>query len=162
MEIEIMVIYGLFVIALLASLRTDLEKTKRAFVAGARALRAILPDLLIITALLGLLLGVIVPPEAIEAYLGEGAGFTGTLFAAVFGAITLIPNIIAMPLAGSLLRSGAAVMTVAAFITTLTMVGTITFPLEKETLGLRFAIYRNILSFLSALAIAALMGVVLA
>lgn len=42
------------------------------------------------------------------------------------------PAIIAFPLAGSLLRSGATTMTVAAFITTLVMGGFVTAPLEMN------------------------------
>lgn len=157
---EIVVIYLLFVSALFYSLYKDRNKTKKAFFVGKKAFLKLLPQLLIITGLVGLLLGYI-SPDIIEAYLGEDAGMFGTMLAAVFGSITLIPNIIAMPLAGSLLRSGAAVVTVAALITTLTMVGTVTFPLEAKTFGSKFALLRNVLSFVAAILIAILIGVIL-
>lgn len=73
----------------------------------------------------------------------------------------MIPSLIAFPLAGSLLRSGATVMTASAFITTLVMVGMVTAPMEAKTLGLRFTLLRNGFGFLAALMIAVIMGVVL-
>ncbi len=101
------------------------------------------------------------PPETIQKLLGEEAGFAATLIASVIGAITLIPSLIAFPLAGSLLRSGATVMTISAFITTLVMVGVVTAPMEMKTLGRKFTLLRNGLGFLSALVIAGIMGVLL-
>ncbi len=52
-------------------------------------------------------------------------------------------------------------MPAVAFLTTLTMVGIVTFPLEKKEFGLKFAVTRNALSFVSALVIAMMMGVIL-
>jgi uncharacterized membrane protein YraQ (UPF0718 family) len=57
--------------------------------------------------------------------------------------------------------AGASIVPAVAFLTTLTMVGVVTFPLEKKEFGLKFAVMRNTLSFISAIAIALVMGVVL-
>ncbi|MDY0290564.1 MAG: permease, partial [Sphaerochaeta sp.] len=65
------------------------------------------------------------------------------------------------PLAGSLLRSGATVMTISAFITTLVMVGVVTAPMEMKILGKNFTLLRNGLGVVAALVIALLMGVIL-
>ncbi|NLB50375.1 MAG: permease, partial [Clostridiaceae bacterium] len=46
-------------------------------------------------------------------------------------------------------------------LTTLTMVGIVTLPLEKKTFGVKFTVARNGLSFLFALLIALAMGVVM-
>jgi uncharacterized membrane protein YraQ (UPF0718 family) len=73
----------------------------------------------------------------------------------------LIPALISFPLAASLLRSGATVTTIAAFITTLVMVGFVTAPMEVKALGRKFTLLRNGLSFVAALIIAGLMGVIL-
>ncbi|MFP4200438.1 MAG: permease [Clostridia bacterium] len=158
---ELILIYGTFAVALIFSWRADPEKTKGAFVVATNMAKELAPSFILIIGALGILMGAILPPEAIRSYLGEGAGFTGSVIAALFGSITLIPNVMAMPLAASFFRSGASAMTVAAFITTLTMVGTVTFPLEKEQLGLRFALTRNLVNFVVALVIAGLMGVFL-
>lgn len=60
-----------------------------------------------------------------------------------------------------LLELGAAVTTVVAFITTLTMVGFVTAPLEARLLGIRFTVWRNTLSLAGALLIAFVVGAVL-
>ena len=48
-----------------------------------------------------------------------------------------------------------------AFLTTLTMVGVVTFPLEKKEFGVKFTAVRNGLSFLFAIIIAYVMGVII-
>jgi hypothetical protein len=54
---------------------------------------------------------------------------------------------IAFPLAGAFLRQGADVRSVAAFVTTLVMVGVATTPLEIKFFGRKFTSWRNGLSF---------------
>jgi len=83
------------------------------------------------------------------------------LIAAVLGSVLFIPAIIAFPLAKSLLDMGAGIMAMAAFITTLTMIGFVFLPVEIKELGTRFALLRNGLSFVTALLIAVIMGLVL-
>ena len=56
---------------------------------------------------------------------------------------------------------GAGVTAMAAFITTLTMIGFVFLPLEIKELGRKFALLRNGLSFIVALIIALLMGLIL-
>jgi uncharacterized membrane protein YraQ (UPF0718 family) len=101
------------------------------------------------------------PPEIISKTVGPEAGFKGVILAALFGAIVLIQAFIAFPLAGSLLRQGANVSAIAAFVTTLVMVGVVTAPLEVKFFGKKFTFWRNFLSFLFALIIAFIMGEVL-
>jgi len=57
--------------------------------------------------------------------------------ASFFGSITLMPGFIAFPLCGILLKKGVTYMVLSAFSTTLMMVGFVTFPLEKNILGLK-------------------------
>ena len=52
-------------------------------------------------------------------------------------------------------------MAIAAFITTLNMVGLVTAPLEIEQLGKKYTLMRNSLSLIFALIIAFGMGVIL-
>jgi len=156
----VIVIYTLVLTALAASFFKSPQKTKKAFMVAKKALVKSLPSLLLVIGIVGLTLGIL-SPAVIERLLGQEAGFFATILAAVIGAITLIPSIVAFPLAGSLLRSGATVMTITAFITTLVMVGVVTFPLETKVFGRKFALLRNGLSFLGALVIAAIMGGIL-
>ena len=64
----------------------------------------------------------------------------------------------AFPLVGDLLRGGADLMPAVAFLTTLTMVGVKTIPLEAREFGLKFTLIRTGLSFALALVVAAIMG----
>lgn len=156
----LMVIYSILTIGLGLSLVKSRKKTLMAFkVAGKTALK-LAPSLIAIIGLVGLILGFL-PPETISRLVGSEAGYTATIVAAVLGAVTMIPSLIAFPLAGSLIRSGATVMTASAFITTLVMVGMVTAPMEAKTLGRRFTLLRNGIGFISALVIAAIMGVIL-
>ncbi|NCO28070.1 MAG: permease, partial [Caldiserica bacterium] len=98
---------------------------------------------------------------AISKFVGEQAGFGGTIAVSLLGAVLFIPSVISFPLAGSLLQSGASVTSVAAFITTLTMIGFVTLPLEIKILGKKFAALRNGFSYIVALLISFLMGVIL-
>ena len=130
----IIIIYTFLAICLGLSIWKSRAKTVQAFKMGAKALWNMAPSLLAIVGLVGLILGIL-PPETISRLLGVEAGITATMAAAVLGAVTLIPALVSFPLAGSLLASGATVSTVAVFITTLVMVGTVTAPLEIEALG---------------------------
>ncbi len=154
------VIYGLLAVCLIASLIKSKEKTKKAFRIAGKALLKMTPSLLAIIGIVGLTLGVLTP-ETISKIVGSEAGFAATAVAGVIGSITLIPSLIAFPLAGSLLRSGATIMTMSVFITTLVMVGVVTAPMEIRQLGMKFTLLRNGLGLIAAFAIAGIMGVVL-
>ncbi|MCX6721680.1 MAG: hypothetical protein NTY04_00590, partial [Candidatus Staskawiczbacteria bacterium] len=91
-------------------------------------------------------------------YLGEDAGFTGYVFAALAGSIALIPGFIAYPLAGILLKAGVSYPVIAVFITTLMMVGILTLPIEIKYFGVRISLIRNTLYFFGALIIGSLIG----
>lgn len=117
-------------------------------------------EIIAIIFLIGFVLTVI-PPEAIKKTLGNSNVLLSTVTAAVAGSITLIPAFVAFPLVGSFVDAGASIVPAVAFLTTLTMVGIVTFPLEKKEFGLKFAVSRNLLSFVFAIAIALTMGVIL-
>ena len=119
-----------------------------------------LGEIVAIIFLIGFVLTVI-PPETIKNTLGSGNVLLATVTAAIAGSVTLIPAFVAFPLVGSFVDAGASIMPAVAFLTTLTMVGIVTFPLEKKEFGLKFALYRNVLSFVFAIGIALTMGVML-
>jgi uncharacterized membrane protein YraQ (UPF0718 family) len=115
---------------------------------------------LYIIVLIGLLL-CFVPSSKISSIIGEQSGLSGVLIVALFGSVLHIPSLIAFPLAASVLENGASIVAVAAFITTLTMIGLLTLPLEIKELGKKMAVLRNGLSFIFAVIIALIMGAVL-
>ena len=156
----IITIYGLLAAGLIFSLFKSKEKTKKAFKIAGQSLLKTAPSLLGMLGIVGLILGLLTP-EKISTLIGAEAGFVATITAAIIGAVTLIPSLVAFPLAGSLLRSGATVKTISAFVTTLVMVGVVTAPMEIRILGKKFTILRNGLGFIFALLIAAVMGLIL-
>lgn len=117
-------------------------------------------EIIAIIFLIGFVLTVI-PPETIKKTLGSSNVLFSTVTAAIAGSITLIPAFVAFPLVGSFVDAGASIVPAVAFLTTLTMVGVVTFPLEKKEFGLKFALARNLLSFVFAIGIALTMGVIL-
>jgi uncharacterized membrane protein YraQ (UPF0718 family) len=138
----------------------DKEKTKKAFKKSKNSVKFMLPSIISIIFLIGLILTYL-PPETVSTYFGESSPVKATLMGALFGSITLIPAFVAFPLVGSFINLGASIVPGAAFLTTLTMVGVVTFPIEKDKFGLKFTIIRNGLSFMFAIIIALLMGVIL-
>ena len=112
----------------------------------------LLPLLLLMLALISVVL-FLIPNETLIHYMGKGSGIKGWSIAALLGSVALIPGFIAYPLCGILIKSGVAYTTIAVFITTLTMVGIVTLPLEAKFFGWKTSIIRNTLSFIAALLI---------
>lgn len=138
----------------------DRNKAVRSIQVAFKMLLGILPMLLIIILLIGLLFG-FVSEDELRRFIGSQTGFPGILIAAATGAVLHIPAILAFPLSASLLARGASISIVAAFITSLTMIGVVTLPLEIKELGPRFALLRNGASLAAALIISLLMGALL-
>ena len=120
---------------------------------------ALVPSLLSMIALIGLMLAI--TPQQVLTRLFNVHGLAGFALTAVVGAAITIPAPVAFPLAGSLLKLGASLPTLATFITTLTMVGTVTAPMEIAYFGRRFTLVRQSLSLVLAILIGGLMGVIL-
>lgn len=147
-------------IFLIVSFKKDHQKTKKALKTALGMGRGMLESILSIIFLIGLIL-TLLPPEYIAEIVSKQSLIMATLFSAAFGTITLIPAFIAFPLIGTLVGAGVSVVPAVAFLTTLTMVGIVTFPLEKREFGFKFAAVRNGLSFVFAILIALVMGVML-
>ncbi len=113
-----------------------------------------------VMAIVGMILAIL-PPSVIKNLLGGESKILSSIYGAIFGTITIMPAFIAFPLAKSLNDSGAYLVAIAAFLTTLTMVGLATFPIEARHFGKKFALVRNVVSFLMALVIALGMGILL-
>ena len=142
MSITAFAVDGLVAICLLLSLVKNREKTKLALRVAWNAIKRMAPSVLAIILVIGLIVGFI-PAKWIASTIGGDKGIPGVLIAAFLGAILFIPAIIAFPLAKSLLDMGAGIMAVAAFITTMNMIGCAFLHLEIKERGLRFALRRN-------------------
>ena len=147
-------------ILFLVSIVKNKEKSKEAMKKSKGMMKNMIGDIIGIIFMIGLIL-TFIPPETIEKVLGSGNTLLSSLVAALVGSITLIPAFVAFPLVGSFVDAGASIVPGVAFLTTLTMVGVVTFPLEKKEFGTKFAVTRNLLSFGAAVSIAILMGVIL-
>jgi len=156
----IAVTWGVAAAGLLLSWTKSREKTRGALRFFRRSFLSLAPSIVAIIWTIGFIL-TFLPSGLILKTIGRDAGFQGVIMAAAFGSVVLIPAFIAFPLAASFLRQGADVGAIAAFVTTLVMVGVITAPLEMKYFGKKFALWRNSLSFVFALAIALVMGVFL-
>lgn len=154
------ILIGTTIIALIVSLVKDKKKTFKAIKGAKNMMKNMISDIVAILFLIGLALA-IVPAETIERLIGNESSLLATVGAATVGTITLIPAFVAFPLIGSLKDNGAGIVTLTAFLTTLTMVGFMTFPLEIKNFGKKFTIKRNALSFAFAILIALCVGVVL-
>lgn len=147
-------------IFLLISLAKDKGKTKQALKMALGMGKGMVVSILSIIFAIGLIL-TILPPKEIARFVGEQSVLVATIVAALFGTVTLVPAFIAFPLVGTLVGAGVSVVPSVAFLTTLTMVGVVTFPLEKREFGLKFTAVRNGLSFVFAIIIALVMGVII-
>ncbi|RLD12570.1 MAG: hypothetical protein DRI44_00065 [Chlamydiae bacterium] len=145
-------------LALLLSVITDRKKTTAAIKISYKKFVNILPAFLIMLIFVSLVL-FFVPDKMISNYLGNNDKITGIALASLFGSITLMPGFIAYPLCGILLEKGVSYMVLAAFSTTLMMVGILTYPIEKEYFGIKVTIIRNVISLVIALIIALAIGI---
>lgn len=160
MDIFTVALWSITGAALVAAFIKNKQKTLDAMKMSRGMMKNMMGQIVAILFLIGLIL-TFVPPESIENLLGESNQFIATVFSALVGSITLIPAFVAFPLVGSFVDVGASIVPAVAFLTTLTMVGVVTFPLEKQAFGLKFAVARNAFSFVFAMLIALTMGVLI-
>jgi hypothetical protein len=99
-------------------------------------------------------LAVTVFPEQISAGLFGGNDALDALIGASVGSVAAGHPLASYLLGGELLKSGVSLVAVTAFIVSWVTVGIVQLPAEVLMLGTRFAIYRNIICFFSAVAIA--------
>lgn len=154
-----LVLIGTTLLALIISWRADRARTIQALGGGLQSLLKLLPSMLAMIGLVGLVLA-LTPPDLLAGLLRHRGPVSFALITVV-GAIVTMPGPVAFPLAGSLLKLGASPASLAGFITTLTMVGVVTAPMEVSYFGKRFTLLRQCLSFLLAVIIGALMGLFL-
>lgn len=153
-------LYVIATTALTISFKKDKKNTKIALKKAWKSFENILPQFLSILILIGIMLA-IMTPEQISHIIGKESGLMGVILASIVGAITLVPGFIAFPLAAALIKSGAGYMQIAAFISTLMMVGIVTIPLEMKFFGKKAALIRNIEAYIFSLVVALVMGVFL-
>ncbi|TWH78374.1 permease [Sedimentibacter saalensis] len=153
-------LYAIAIAALAVSFAKSRQNTKLALKKAWKSFENILPQFLSILVIIGIMLAILTP-EQISSMIGSESGWFGVIIASVIGAITLIPGFIAFPLAAALLKSGAGYMQIAAFISTLMMVGVVTMPVEMKFFGKKATLIRNAEAFVFSYIVAFVMGVFL-
>ncbi|MDP8203074.1 MAG: permease [Candidatus Tenebribacter mawsonii] len=154
-----LILYLVTVILVIISFIINKQKTIKALKIAIKKFSKIMPAFLTMLILISIVLYVF-PQELIIKYLGIGNKYISTLIASLIGSITLMPGFIAFPLAGILHQQGVPYMVLSAFTTTLMLVGIITFPIEREFLGIKITIIRNLTCFAIAIIVAIVTGFV--
>ena len=150
------VVSVLLIISFVKNRRKTLLSIQRAW----KMFITVLPQFVAIQLLIGLLLSVL-HPETIQRLIGSQSGFIGMIISSLVGAIVLIPVLIAFPIAAELLKNGAGIAQIVVFISTLTMVGFVTLPLETKYIGKKVARLRNILTYIFSFVTAYVIGMIL-
>jgi uncharacterized membrane protein YraQ (UPF0718 family) len=151
---------GLYVVtglSLIVSFLINKEKTLQGLKRGWMKFYKTLPSYLMLLILISIVL--LLSEDLIVEYLGQDNIFLGLLFSLGIGSVTMMPGFIAYPLARILLQRGVPYMVIAGFVTSLMLVGVVTYPLEKSYMGRKATIIRNIMSFVVAGLIALVMGI---
>ena len=120
-------------------------KTLKSFV-------TVIPILLGIILLLGLFRS-FVSKEMITSIF-TGKWLPDTLTGSLIGSISAGNPVSSYIIGGELLKEGISLFAVTAFIVAWVTVGVLQFPLEAATLGARFALARNVISFVLSILVA--------
>lgn len=142
---------------LVASLVANRNKTLAALKIAGRRLWSMAPAFLTMVALVSLGLALVSRRTILEALGGDNL-LEAAALAAGAGSVALMPGFVAFPLAGILADQGVAKTVLAAFTTTLMMVGVLTYPVERRYFGPTVPLVRNLLSLVVAAAVSLVIG----
>ncbi len=131
-----------------------LAKTKKAIKKTLKNFNQIFPIILGLFLLLSLTISAI--PETFYTNIFTGNKFTDPLIGALLGSVSGGTSITSYILAGEFLNQGVGLLAVTAFMLSWVTVGTIQMPVESAIFGKKFAIVRNIASFVTAIIVAIL------
>lgn len=151
------ILYSLAIILLIISFIKDKSKTKEAIILGLKSFENILPQFLCIIISVGILLSFFTT-DTISKILGNSSGFWGIILADIIGAIAMMPTFVAFSLGNTLLLNGAGYSQVGALVSSLVLIGLMTFPLESKYIGKRAALLRNLIAFLFSIIVGIILG----
>lgn len=139
MALTAVVIDSLVAICLLASVVKDRERARDALRIAWSAIRRLGPSVLALTAVIGIIVGFVLPRRKAST-MGDESRALEMLVAAALGSVLFIPAIIAFPLATILLRKGARVANSVIFLSARACVKLPQELAEMRFLGRRFAL----------------------
>ena len=144
---------------LILSFFKDREKTLKALkIAAKRGVKITAPIFLMVL-FISMILHFL-PQQTISEYLRHGNKYAAVLIAGFFGSISLMPGFIAFPLGGILRQHHVPFMVIASFTSTLMMVGIVTIPVERQYLGFKISIVRNVIALAISFVVAVVTGMV--
>ncbi|BAO44906.1 hypothetical protein [Thiolapillus brandeum] len=103
--------------------------------------------------LLAAMVAQLIPQLMKMGFFGHGA-WSDALAASGIASIATGQPVVSYILAGELQKAGVELLAVTAFITAWITVGVVSLPVEAQMLGLRFALWRNLVAFVFSLLIA--------
>ena len=103
--------------------------------------------LLILAFVVAGMVQVLVPQELISKWVGAESGFRGIIIGTVLGALAPGGPFVSMPIAAGLLRAGAGVGTMVAFLTGWSLLAVSRMPMEIGILGWKFTMIRLACTF---------------
>lgn len=130
------------------------QNTKKAFIKTANSFRQVLP--IILGMILLVSLSIVAIPKSFYANIFTGDKIIDPFFGAIFGSLAAGNPITSYIIGGELLKQGVSLIAITVFILAWVTVGIIQLPAESLMLGKRFAVARNIVSFITALIVAIL------
>jgi uncharacterized membrane protein YraQ (UPF0718 family) len=154
---DTLILYGFSLAALSFSMVKNRHKTLMAAKKAFKAFEGIMPQFIVVLIFVSASLAVL-DNRTISRFIGEGSGALGVLAASLVGAVTLIPGFVAFPAAAALMKEGAGATQIAAFVSSLMMVGVVTLPMEIKYFGKQAALMRNGMAFVFALVAAVFVG----
>ena len=98
--------------------------------------------LLIFAFIVAGMIQVLIPTEIISGWIGTGSGFRGILIGAVAGSLMPGGPYVVLPVAAGLLRTGASIGTMVAFLTGWSLWAVTRLPLEIGVMGWKFWLIR--------------------
>jgi len=128
------------------------EKLKTATIKSAKGLYSSLPILLGVILLIGLISSLI--PKSSYAMLFSRNIVLDSIFGSGLGSIFAGNPITSYVLGGELLKQGVSLVAVTSFIVAWVTVGLVQLPAESILLGKRFALSRNLVSFIFSIFVA--------
>jgi len=128
--------------------------TKQAAIKTINSFKQTFPILIGVLLFVALIITAI--PKSFYTKIFTGNTITDPLIGAIFGSIVAGNPLTSYVIGGELLKQGISLIAITAFILAWVTVGVVQFPAEILMLGKRFALVRNLVSFIMAIIIAAL------
>ena len=104
--------------------------------------------LLIFAFIIAGMVPLLIPQEMIARWIGAESGFRGILVGSALGSLTPGGPFVTLPLAAGLLRAGAGIGTMVAFMTGWSLLAVARLPLEVGLMGWKFVLIRLACTFI--------------